>query len=186
MDEVVLSLNPQSGRVEMAISEVGGCLCLDAAAPVEVAVPGRHNKCSGLEIRLPPGSGICRRRLLLTLTFCRPALPPAMHPHAMLAAALPPQVSPPNQGHKKRCMLGLLQDTVEEHNAEVAALLRERGGGKELRLIVETEDFGVTWRASKWKLPAFAMCTGAARCVICHCGQSTTVDAWEMPRSRVC
>jgi len=57
-------------------------------------------------------------------------------------------------------MLGLLQDAVEEHNAELAALLRERGGGRELRLIVETEDFGVTWRAAKWKLPAFAMCTG--------------------------
>lgn len=80
-------------------------------------------------------------------------------------------------------MLGLLQDAVEEHNAEVAALLRERGGGKELRLIVETEDFGVTWRSAKWKLPAFAMCTGAARCVICHCGQPTTAVAREMPGS---
>lgn len=57
-------------------------------------------------------------------------------------------------------MLGLLQDAVEAHNAELAALLREQGGGRELRLIVETEDFGVTWRAAKWKLPAFAMCTG--------------------------
>jgi hypothetical protein len=92
MDEVILSLNPQSGRVEMAINEV----------------------------------------------------------------------SKPNQVHKKRCMLGLLQDAVEAHNAELATLLREAGGGKELRLIVETEDFGVTWRAAKWKLPAFAMCTGVA------------------------
>ena len=58
-------------------------------------------------------------------------------------------------------MLGLLQDAVAAHNAELATLLRERGGGAELRLIVETEDFGVTWRGSKWKLPAFAMCTGA-------------------------
>ena len=40
MDEVVLSLNPQSGRVDMAISEVGGCLCLDAAVPLEVDVRG--------------------------------------------------------------------------------------------------------------------------------------------------
>ena len=70
-------------------------------------------------------------------------------------------MSPPNQAHKKRCMLGLLQDAVAAHNAELATLLRERGGGAELRLIVETEDFGVTWRGSKWKLPAFAMCTGA-------------------------
>lgn len=57
-------------------------------------------------------------------------------------------------------MLGLLQDAVEAHNAELAALLRDKGGGLELRLIVETEDFGVTWRSQKWKLPAFAMCTG--------------------------
>jgi len=74
----------------------------------------------------------------------------------LFSATIALQVSPPNQGHKKRCMLGLLQDAVEEHNAELAALLRERGGGRELRLIVETEDFGVTWRAAKWKLPAFA------------------------------
>ena len=68
-----------------------------------------------------------------------------------------PQVSPPNQQHKKRCMLGLLKDAVEVHNAELARLL----GDREMHLIVETEDFGVTWKAQKNKIPAFAMCTGA-------------------------
>ncbi|KAL4418909.1 hypothetical protein ABPG77_004062 [Micractinium sp. CCAP 211/92] len=65
------------------------------------------------------------------------------------------QVSPPNQQHKKRCMLGLLKDAVEAHNGELARLL----GDREMHLIVETEDFGVTWKAQKNKIPAFAMCT---------------------------
>ena len=80
---------------------------------------------------------------------------------ASVAARLNPrmQVSPPNQPHKKRCMLGVLRDAVAVHGAALAPLL----AGRQLRLMVETEDFGVTWRNSKWKLPAFAMCTGARR-----------------------
>lgn len=53
-------------------------------------------------------------------------------------------------------MLGLLRDAVEAHNRELGTLLN----GRPLRLMVETEDFGVVWRAANWKLPAFAMCTG--------------------------
>ena len=66
-------------------------------------------------------------------------------------------MSQPNQVHKKRCMVGVLADAVRAHNAELAALL----GPRQLRLIVETEDFGVVWRGARWRLPAFAMCTGA-------------------------
>ena len=158
--------------------DVRGSSCAWKQLCVEVAVRARRNKCNGLEIGSPTLKYAARGGVCSCASFtCYPPLPPAMHPHFTPAAALPPQVSPPNQGHKKRCMLGLLQDAVEEHNAEVAALLRERGGGKELRLIVETEDFGVTWRSAKWKLPAFAMCTGAARCVTCICGQPTTAAA---------
>lgn len=59
-------------------------------------------------------------------------------------------------------MLSLLKDAVEAHNAELAALLA--GGREKMHFILETEDFGVTWRAQKNKIPAFAMCTGESCC----------------------
>jgi hypothetical protein len=51
---------------------------------------------------------------------------------------------------------------VHRHSAELAALLAP--AGRQLRFILQTEDFGVTWRKVESKLPAFSFCTGACVC----------------------
>lgn len=65
------------------------------------------------------------------------------------------QRSPPNKEHKPRCMLPILEAAVATHGADLAAQF----GQRELQLVVETEDFGMIWRNSGFKLPAFALCT---------------------------
>ena len=80
------------------------------------------------------------------------------------------QISPPNQPHKQRCALEVLAGAVQRHSAELAALLEPPG--RQLRFNLQTEDFGVTWRKVKSKLPAFSFCTGACVCVLVR-------DAWQ-------
>ncbi|KAL6774600.1 hypothetical protein ACKKBG_A25610 [Auxenochlorella protothecoides x Auxenochlorella symbiontica] len=58
----------------------------------------------------------------------------------------------PNAAHKRPCILDVLRDAVQRHNAALHALL----GGRELRLVIETEDFPMTSQGKR--LPAFAMC----------------------------
>jgi hypothetical protein len=60
--------------------------------------------------------------------------------------------APPNLAYKRDLTLSILQDAVARHGAELAAAL----GRKTLKLVIETEDFGVTWDSYKSKLPAFA------------------------------
>lgn len=127
MDEVTLSWNEQTQRVEMEIAEVGA------------------------------GPNLSRTAMLAAeaaLATCAGAAPAAKLSFFVCL----PQVSKPNQEHKKRCMLSLLSNAVAAHSRELGALL---AGRPPLRFVVETEDFGVVWRGAKWKLPAFAMCTGA-------------------------
>lgn len=64
------------------------------------------------------------------------------------------RVSKPNQEHKPPGMITLIRRAVEKHNAELAAKLQ----GRELRFIMQTEDFPIIRREWKWKLPAFSMC----------------------------
>ena len=63
--------------------------------------------------------------------------------------------APPNLAYKRDFTLSILQDAVARHGAELAAAL----GRKTLKLVIETEDFGVTWMGKKSKLPAFAFVT---------------------------
>jgi hypothetical protein len=62
---------------------------------------------------------------------------------------------PPNRSWKRECTLPILEEAVARHGAELAAAL----GRKTLKLVIETEDFGVTWMGKKSKLPAFAFVT---------------------------
>lgn len=64
------------------------------------------------------------------------------------------RVSKPNQEHKPPGMLKLIRKAVEKHNAELARVLQ----GRELRLIMQTEDFPIVRKEWNWKLPAFSMC----------------------------
>ena len=119
------------------------------------------------------------------------ALPPTHSPHTLRTARptpaaclmhTRPQVSPPNQEHKKRCMLGVLEEAVAAYNGALAALL----AGRELRFIVETEDFGVAWRGEKHRLPAFAMCTGACMHACVGLGRHACMCVHEPSGASVC
>ena len=135
MDEIVLQVNASTGLVDMQIIEVGAALVHSASFASALRDAAEH----------------AGRGSATSATSPKPA--------SIRLPSLPRQVAKPNQAHKKRCMLGLLRDAVRHHSAELAALL----GQRQLRFIVETEDFGVVLRAERWKLPAFAMCTGGCR-----------------------
>ena len=45
---------------------------------------------------------------------------------------------------------------AQAHSADLALAL----GKREIKFLVVTEDFGLVWRGSKFKLPTFALCTG--------------------------
>lgn len=65
---------------------------------------------------------------------------------------------PPNQPYKRECILPPLLLAMEQHGAELA----EKFGRKDLKFVVGTEDFGMTWRNAGYKLPAFSLCTDSA------------------------
>jgi hypothetical protein len=63
--------------------------------------------------------------------------------------------SPHNRQYKRDCMLGVLAAAVASHGGALAAALRRR----DLAFVFNTEDFGMTWRGQRSKLPSFSMCT---------------------------
>ena len=65
---------------------------------------------------------------------------------------------PPNQEYKRRCVLPPLERAIEQHGAALAV----KFDFKDIKFVVGTEDFGMTWRNSHYKLPAFSLCTDSA------------------------
>lgn len=62
---------------------------------------------------------------------------------------------PANVEHKSRCIRIALRKAIEDHGKALA----EEFGGKSMRFVVTTEDFGIVFRHMNSKLPAFAMST---------------------------
>lgn len=65
---------------------------------------------------------------------------------------------PANRHYKRDCILKPLRSALSAHGPALAKAL----GRKDLRFVVETEDFGMVWRGLGFKLPPFAMCTDSA------------------------
>lgn len=62
---------------------------------------------------------------------------------------------PANQEYKRQCILQPLQAAINLHGRALADKFKR----KQLKFVLCTEDFGMIWRNSAIKLPAFAMCT---------------------------
>lgn len=62
---------------------------------------------------------------------------------------------PANQEYKRQCILHPLQAAIKLHGRALANKFER----KTLKFVLCTEDFGMIWRRSGIKLPAFAMCT---------------------------
>jgi len=62
---------------------------------------------------------------------------------------------PANREHKSRCIRPLFKTAVEKHGKDLA----EQFQGKEIKFAVATEDFGLVFRSSRYKLTTFALST---------------------------
>ena len=62
---------------------------------------------------------------------------------------------PANREHKSRCIRPIFKSAVEKHGKDLA----EQFKGKEIKFAVATEDFGLVFRSSRYKLTTFALST---------------------------
>lgn len=67
--------------------------------------------------------------------------------------------SPANKEHKARCIRLVLQQAIDKHGRDLARYFDQ----KTIKFVVETEDFGMIFRNSQYKLPAFALSTDAGK-----------------------
>lgn len=196
MDEVVLQYSQETGRVEMEVVEVGagrraleGC-CLHACVCLHLAA-GR----GGGWLASGGSSRHCCRRAPPPSLAGLPAQPAAQeggHAGRACRRRARPQrrAGRAAAGEREMWQSGrgcwapqavpasspqLLTPSTHRPLSRLPAVSQ----GRQLRLAVQTEDFGVVWRGQNWKLPAFSMCTGGPRVGMGGPAQGRTPQCWR-------